>query len=331
MERLPTDKSLTPDERERAFNDDMKRLTRTISKNLHIIVCVFVLILPILMIWVEMGKPVFSTHMLSDALLRVFMFIVAEHCMLKVGASAGKQDEEHQQHRTAFLELQAQTFKAGTLLLEPFCEWQIDKEFLQAKKTACRRLGIKYEEYEERYRHMSKRELRRRLGAGKGLAVFAINKMKPIELTPELLISDGVDKYARGGVSKSGEAFMHGQMYGKLHLGFAVFAAVCTILPNFQNVDQITWASVVTAFVNIIAVVWRMGTGYANGVRAYNVVEVKHLQSKIKYLQIYREYLQKKIYLRFGDKYGDITELLAHEQEEDYAPLSCEQLDEKRA
>ncbi len=146
--------------------------------------------------------------------------------------------------------------------------------------------------------------------------------MKPIDLTPELLLTDGMAKYARGGVSQSGEEYAYHRMYGKLHLGLAVFAAICTVLPNFQNVEQITWASVVMAFVNILAVVWRMSMGYANGVKAYNDVEVKHLQSKIKYLEIYHEFLAKKIYLKFGDKYGNIQELLASEDEGEFSVLT---------
>ena len=330
METPKLDKPLTAEEREQAFNDGMRRTTRFIGKNMDLLICVFIIILPILMIWVEMGKPIFSAHMLSDALLRIFMFIVAEHCMIKVGISSGRKDEEHLRYRAEYLAIRQKTYSDGILLLQPFCDWQIDKEFLQAKKTACRKIGIKHEQYESDFCNMTKKQLQAKFGIAKGALVFAMNKMKPIELTPELLLTDGMAKYARGGVPKSGEQYTNERMYGGLHIGLAVFAAVCTILPNFQNVEQITWASVITAFVNIIAVIWRMGTGYSNGVKAYNVVEVKHLQAKIQYLQTYQEYLQKKIYLKFGKKYGDIEEYLSEEDTEiELFEIQGQQLDEK--
>lgn len=318
METPRLDKPMTVEEREKAFNDGMKKTTRLIGRNMDLIICAFILILPILMIWVEMGEPILSPHMVSDAVLRIFMFIVAEHCMIKVGVTSGKMDEEHLKYRAEYLDIRQKTYSLGVLLLQPFCDWQIDKEFLQAKKTACRRIGVKHEQYESDFCEMDRKQLRDRLGITKGAGVFAINKMKPIELTPELLLTDGMAKYARGGVPKSGEEYAHERMYGKLHLVLAVICAIVTILPNFQNVEQITWASVVTAFVNIIAVIWRMGTGYSNGVKAFNDIEIKHLQAKIRYLQFYHEYLRKKIYLKFGDKYGNIDEFLAEGEEEDF-------------
>ena len=48
---------------------------------------------------------------------------------------------------------------------------------------------------------------------------------------------------------------------------------------------------------------YRMYRGWSRGAKGYNTVEPKHLQDKIKYLYLYLEFLDKKIYKELGDRY----------------------------
>ena len=53
---------------------------------------------------------------------------------------------------------------------------------------------------------------------------------------------------------------------------------------------------------------YRMYRGYMRGAKGFNTVEPKHLQAKIKYLYLYLEFLQKKIYLSLAGKYNIYAE-----------------------
>jgi hypothetical protein len=62
-----------------------------------------------------------------------------------------------------------------------------------------------------------------------------------------------------------------------------------------------------TAF-KIALMLARMFSGYSRGAKAYNTVEPKHLQDKIKYLGLYVEFLNKNIYEELKNKYTVINE-----------------------
>ena len=59
-----------------------------------------------------------------------------------------------------------------------------------------------------------------------------------------------------------------------------------------------------------------MTKGYDVGAKAYNTVEVKQLNAKNNYLQQYIKFVENKIYLKLGNKYGDIDYLIEEEQTE---------------
>jgi hypothetical protein len=50
-----------------------------------------------------------------------------------------------------------------------------------------------------------------------------------------------------------------------------------------------------------------MAKGYDRGARAYNTVEVTQLKAKTNYLRQYVRFVENKIYMKLGDKYGDIS------------------------
>jgi hypothetical protein len=53
---------------------------------------------------------------------------------------------------------------------------------------------------------------------------------------------------------------------------------------------------------------WRMARGFDRGARAFNTVQVKANKAKSNYLRQYLRFVEEKIYLKLGDKYGDISQ-----------------------
>jgi hypothetical protein len=52
---------------------------------------------------------------------------------------------------------------------------------------------------------------------------------------------------------------------------------------------------------------FRMASGYSRGAKAYNTVEVRQLKAKTNYLYQYQKFMDDKMYMGLGDKYGDIS------------------------
>ena len=78
-----------------------------------------------------------------------------------------------------------------------------------------------------------------------------------------------------------------------------------TVMPMFMAKGW-SWTLIFAAAMKLVGVFMRYYRGYSKGAQAFNTVEVKYLQDKIQYFHLYNEYLDKKIYLEFGDKYGEI-------------------------
>ena len=63
---------------------------------------------------------------------------------------------------------------------------------------------------------------------------------------------------------------------------------------------------------------YRMSRGYSRGSKAYNTVEVKQLKAKTMYLKQYVKFIEGKIYLKLGDKYGDVSQFVGTEYNNEY-------------
>ena len=84
--------------------------------------------------------------------------------------------------------------------------------------------------------------------------------------------------------------------------------AIITLHPGAGGTESQDWAEML----------YRMYSGYARGAKGYNAIEPKHLQDKIKYLGLYLEFLEKKIYLTLKDKYNIVGEdFIAEDQRKD--------------
>lgn len=319
MEKIGTAeaKRKSLEQREREFNDRSKYTARILGKNMDYIICIAIAILPFITMWVEMKDPIFSVRMVSDAVLRIFMFIVGEHCMIRVGIASGKMDDEHIMYRQQFLQEREAVYAIGILPMPCFCKWQIETEFNTAKYLALSELDVDHDEYKNRFSKMNLWQLIRYFGVFNSvdyMGIHRINKMRRIKLTTYSIITDGSDEGTRGGVKPSGARYVKQKTYGIGHLIVAVLSGWCVVLSQFGASGDVSFASFVSAFVTFLAVIWRMSTGYSQGVKAYNTIEVNHLQSKIRYLREYQEYISKKIYLNHGDRYGDVSEFMSAPQ-----------------
>ena len=96
----------------------------------------------------------------------------------------------------------------------------------------------------------------------------------------------------------------------------AVFAALVTISVAITLTSDISFSRVMYTAFKLILLLYRMAQGYDVGAKAYNTVEVKQLGAKNNYLQQYLKFVENKIYLKLGNKYGDIDYLIEEEATE---------------
>lgn len=326
-------------EKDREYNTRMKNTMRVIGENMA--TCTIVLATSILIgsVFGDVGFNVFSEYMVMDFVITFAVFIIVEVMASKGGSRCGKTYPEYIDLHTVYLTMREAIYKRGISLMDMFCDWQVDVEYEFYMRRRCKKLKIDYNTYVDIYSKMSLEELSD-MFTHKGeenpkfslkhpirtaidihnytkvseLAkdIVALKAVKPIELTPEILLTDGKPRRSRGGVGISGEEHLERHTTGVGHMIATIPMILLTILPAFMS-KGFSWTLLFAAAIKLMGVCLRYYRGFSSGAKAFNTVEIKHLQDKIQYFYLYHEYLDKKIYLDLEEKYGKLPESLKKE------------------
>lgn len=319
-------------ERDKEYNSRMKNTMRFIGENMATCAVVLATTLLVTSVFGDVGVNLFSAYTVMDFVLTLAVFLLIEYMASKSGARCGKTYEEYKRLHGIYLNMREAIYKRGIALMDIFCLWQIDVEYEFYLRRRCKKLKIDYKEYCEVYSKMSLEELadmfthkgeeRVRVSVKNpirsGIAayryakvsdtaknIFYLRSIQHIELTPEILLTDGKPRRTRGGVGISGEEHLEKQTTGAGHVIATIFITLLTVAPTFIA-KGFSWTLLFAAAMKLVGVFMRYYRGYSSGAAAFNTVEVKHLQDKIQYFHLYNEYLDKKIYLEFKDKYGEL-------------------------
>lgn len=272
------------------FNIKQKMLKKSIGENMASIGCILVVILFVGYIWTDMKIDVFSERMLCDALVSVISFIVVEDLMSRNGINCGKLYDEYVKTYADYIKLKERVISAGISGLSDFCSKTVDKELESYIKRKCKDLRIGFDEY-KLISVMSKEE-QKDVPKGKVAAVMALNQIKPIVLTPDLLLTDGTGEGdSHRGVGISAKEYVKKSTKGWMNVTVTVITCVFSASIAFFANAGASWGLVMYTVLKLALLCWRMYKGYSAGAKAYNTIEVKHLQDKMTYLHLYLEQL----------------------------------------
>ncbi len=329
----------TPEEKRqlkhKEHNDRQKQVAKTVGENFATVALLAIMALMVGFIWTEARIFTNWTKFIGDAVVTVTLYILADICSSYIGTQGGKLDDGYIATHTAYLALREKVKAAGIVLMDIFCDWQIDVEYEYYLRRRCKDLKIDYKEYMENYHGKSLAELQalfpaeekpeedegwlkrvfRSIFGGvkkvktstKAAKIFSLNQISHIELTPDILLTDGSVKNKRGGVGIGGEEYVKNNTIGFKHIAITALFAIVAAVPVFTLAEEFSIAMIIYTIFKIALMLFRMYTGYSRGCKAYGVVEPKALSDKIKYLTLYQEFLDKKMYNELGDKYTVIT------------------------
>jgi hypothetical protein len=296
---------------QKKYNSASKRIVSIAGANISLFICILLPVLLIGFIWTDFGIPEIGVSLVSDGIVTVALFIIGETMMMRVGADGGKLDPEYLKAKNEFTELVQSIHKIGTMLMAVFCEWQIDIELKQALNSRLKALRLTQKDW-ECIKDMSYSELKKKYGRKKARQIYAINRLEPIELNETVLMFDDTSEaFSRGGVPISGEGYMRKKSRSAGRILGTLFTCLLTVSVAITLTSDISFSRVMYTAFKLVILLFRMAKGYETGARAYNTVEVKQLQSKSSFLRQYEHFVNDKIYLNLGDKYGDITVLLS--------------------
>jgi hypothetical protein len=104
----------------------------------------------------------------------------------------------------------------------------------------------------------------------------------------------------------SGEAYLKKKTHSIEMVLSCLFTGLLTVSVAMTLTSDISFARVMYTIFKVIVLIYRMAVGYGIGAKAYNTVEARQLEVKSSYLRNYIRFVKDKIYLKIGNKYGDI-------------------------
>lgn len=317
LERIPEKKDKLA-RFEEGYNTTTKTVAHLLGTNLALFICCLLPAFLIGFIWTDLKLIAFGWKYISDGIVTVMLFVIGEMLMMKVGADGGRLDPTYIAARKEFDTLLAKAHEVGTMFMSIFCEWQIDLELEQAILTRLRPLRFTREDW-NKIKHMSYEDLEKTYGKKKAKRLIALNQLEPIDLHECILLYDDANNIKRGGVPLSGEAYMKKKTHSVEMVLSCIFTGLLTVSVVMTFSNDTSFARVMYTIFKLIALLYRMATGYSVGAKAYNTVEARQLEVKSNYLRNYIRFVEEKTYLKIGDKYGDIS---CYVKEDDVLPIS---------
>lgn len=296
---------------QKKYNINSKNFAYILGKNLTLFLCMMVPVLMVAFIWTDFGAVVIGPKMFSDGILTVTLFTVGEIMTSMLGADGGRMDSEFVAAKAEYDLLRGQVGEIGTLLMGVFCDWQIDVELAQAVQHRLRMIRVTPKMWDD-IKDLPPNELEAKFGKKKARKMMEIINLKPIELNEAILLYNG-GKMTRGGVPMSGDEYLKSKKHMIEMVLACIFTGLLTVTVVVTLTDDISLARIIFTAFKLMMLFYRMCKGFSRGAKAYNTVEVRQLNAKSNYLGQYIKFVNEKIYVKLGDKYGDISQFVSDE------------------
>ena len=210
---------------------------------------------------------------------------MAERAMNDIGQAAGKADADLGVSRKLFRSLRREVVHAGTAEMGAFIEHEIQAELENARRVACRKLQLDYNVYLTECSGKTKKELTQKFKSRVlGAKVYAINMIRPIILTEDMIMNDSSLRRERGGIGETGEEYTDKKRGMKSTLWSIVSVFLFTGIA-IGPAHAFSWSLVLYTLWALVLLAYRMARGYKDGVVAYAEVQVKNYNDRIGYLE----------------------------------------------
>lgn len=283
------------EDKAKAYNAKSKAAAHFLGKNLSIIVC---LLLPALFVFSIWTRPSLNSSIaiLGDFAMTIVIFLAGQRAALNVGVEGGKLDDEYIDARAEYREDREKVYKVGIGELQAFCEIEIEQELEAAYRAKCRKLKISRDQLDQ-FLKMPISEIAEQKGKVFAAQMAIVKKMEPIDLSDDMLLSDGRETAERGGLGEGAEEHLEKRWKGKrgaAHIAMSILTVIFSVGVSFVMADGVSLALVVYTLYKMVLLLFRMAGSYRDGAAAYNSYEVSFLRKKSKYLRKYREYMGGK-------------------------------------
>lgn len=249
-----------------------------------------------------------SVRFAANAVVTMITYCTVQMAMQEKGKINGKTDPEYRRERAAYLDRREQIIKLGSPKIDEFCVWSINSSLKRhISASLCRYCkGMKYDEWYEFFRPMDKQQLKEYCRAIRKTderdlehyplkkrqipALLAIRRIKPVKLTPEMIVLEEAEVWHNDGIAPSPAQIISRK--NKYTLAASVCAAVFGVSLTLSLMADPSVETMVYAGVQLFLLCQRAVKGYSVGCLAYSVSGVAYHVSQRQKCEEYLAWLK---------------------------------------
>lgn len=273
---------------------DRKKLSQYIISNARVLIVALILFTVIVVTTTDIRLVTISS--ITDLSLDFFILLFASYgmyvCCADAGVKTGYSTDAYKDSVARFDELKKKIEGSMLTRMDEFCKYYIDEELRKCRMQYLSVACIPYEVYLEKYINLGKSEVDAlsELKEGQKKAVKKANKVKPIKLTPERIMTLGKTIHTRSVLAVTPDA-MKNIVFGKKIVKMS-FISVCMSMIALDVVLQPSWTVFAGVCLKLVAVVTNGFEGHREGLANISVHTVNYINNQSSLMQQAIQYIE---------------------------------------
>ena len=291
MDKIPFDTRPNPSAMEESVlneNAQKKKIAKSVMNNAGIFIGAFIVFAVI--IFMTTDVKVASIADITSLGLEFFLILFCTYYMYiscaNVGAKAGLKSQAYSAAMERYDTLKRKLVETGyQSYLYTFCQSYIDKELRNTKTAVLITSGYTYEQYVEQWSHKDKATVEgdKTITEAQKKAIIKANAIRPIKLTPDMIMRRGRGQHDRNPLSFPPELKKYINFGSKLLSGSLITMIVALIVLDMKM--DTTWVVFATIMLKLLNVVINGFSGYRYGYENIVVDTVNYIEDQADLLE----------------------------------------------
>lgn len=299
----------------KGFDSTVKKAARGIASGFPTIIAALSIVILAALMWADITiSDLFSLRFVGEGMVLTLIFWMMYLSMNENGIRSGRNDDGYIKARAKYNKVRDSLRLNGIADLSTFCDWYIDDELVRARKGILVRRGVSYELFEKHFlpirglvlssdkkymsliktatpEEMAHMAVYNSLSISKRGAVLLALKIKPIHLTPDMLLVDEHGRVSRNPIA----ATISRARTRRNAVGLGCIAATSMLIVSIalEVAADPTKAKMIYGLIQVASLIFTGLRGYSAGVLLYSTDAVAFHESRTNVLYMFLDWQKK--------------------------------------
>lgn len=261
---------------------ERKKLSQYILGNARTLMIVFILFVVVVVMTTDIRMATISD--IKDFGFEFFVLLFSSYgmyiCCADGGIEKGLKTDIYNESLNRFDELKKQIEDSMLSRMSDFCAYFVERELQSARMQFLSVVCIPYDVYMDKYVKLGKDEIDALpdLSSAQKKAIKRANRVKPIKLTPEKLMTKGKTTHTRSGLPINPNTIKN--IYFGIKMAKMSFMSICMSLIALEIIIEPSWTVFAEVCLKLVTVVINGFDGYKEGFNNITVHTVNYVNNQ---------------------------------------------------